>query len=71
MKHAKISSIYHQANSPAPVGQEAQRRNFEARKQLWHQLGVAVIDPTQVFNDIDREHVQSIATGMYGKRKGN
>jgi len=70
MKHAPISSIYSKANAPGPIGQEAQRRNFENRKQLWQKMGVVVIDLNEVFNDIDRQHVESIAVGLYGKRKG-
>lgn len=67
---SRISSIYHKANAPAPVGKDAQDRNQRARKELWHKLGVAVIDPNDIHNDLDRQNVISIATNIYGKRKG-
>lgn len=66
----RISSIYHRANGPAPVGKDAQDRNHQNRKELWHKHGVAVIDPNEIHNDLDQQHVISIATTLYGKRKG-
>ena len=71
MKHPPISRIYHQANSPAPTGADADRRNHEARKRLWLDLGVAVIDPGDIHNDWERQQVINQAEKLYGKRKGS
>ena len=69
MTRIPISRIYHQANGDAPTGAEATRRNKEAMKQLWRELGVAVIDPDQISNDWERQQVINQAEKLYGKSK--
>lgn len=66
---ARISSIYHRANGDAPQGAEADRRNQEARKALWHSLGVVVIDPEDINNDWERQQVINQANKLYGHRR--
>lgn len=39
------------------------------RARLWHEEGIAVIDPKDLYNDFDRQAVVNAATKMYGKRK--
>jgi hypothetical protein len=67
--HAGISGIYHRANGDAPQGAEASRRNFEAMKKLWHERGVAVIDPEQINDDWEKQQVINQAEKLYGKRR--
>lgn len=69
MSFPRISSIYHQAHGDAPTGAEATRRNHEAMKKLWQELGVAVIDPDNINNDFDRQHVINQAEKLYGKSR--
>ena len=64
-----VSRIYHKGPSDAPQGAEAKRRNLMERKRLWHQLGVAVIDPNDINNDWERQQVINQAEELYGKRR--
>ena len=70
MSRPRISSIYHMANADAPQGSEAKRRNTKAMRELWQRMGVAVIDPNDINNDLDRQHLKNMAEKLYGKRKG-
>ncbi|GAA6162586.1 hypothetical protein NBRC116590_02900 [Pelagimonas sp. KU-00592-HH] len=70
MKNTPISRIYHQANGDAPQGGEARRRNLKARRELWHRLGVAVIDPEDIHDDWERQQVTNQANKLYGQRRG-
>lgn len=64
-----VSNIYNQGPSEAVQGTEAKRRNMEERRRLWHQLGVAVIDPNDNNNDWERQQVINQAAALYGPRK--
>ena len=64
-----VSNIYNQGPSEAPQGSEVTRRNMQERRRLWHQLGVAVIDPNDINNDWERQQVINQAEALYGKRK--
>lgn len=64
-----ISNIYHRGPSEAPQGSEAKSRNMQERRRLWHQLGVAVIDPNDINNDWERQQVINQAEALYGKRR--
>lgn len=70
MRNAPISRIYHQAHGDAPEGAEAKRRNMAQRRELWHRLGVAVIDPEDINNDWERQQIINQAESLYGKRRG-
>ncbi|MDF1625648.1 MAG: hypothetical protein P1U84_05125 [Parvibaculaceae bacterium] len=39
------------------------------KKRAWHQLGLAVLDPSDVLNGLDRQHLINIANQLYGKRE--
>lgn len=65
----RISSIYRQGPQDDPTGQIAERRLQEYRASVWHEHGVAVLDPEQIPNDFDRQHVINMAEKAYGKRK--
>jgi len=48
MRGAGISSIYHQANGPAPTGAEAKTRNAAAMADAWHRHGMLVVNPNDI-----------------------
>lgn len=63
-----ISSIYRQGSEPVRRA-NAQERNQAARAQVWHEHGVAVIDPADVADDWIRAAIESEAIRQYGQRK--
>jgi hypothetical protein len=69
MTRFPISSIYSQANGPAPVGEEAQRRNHEAFSNAWQRMGLIVIYPDQILDDWIRQAFINEATKQYGQRE--
>lgn len=70
MRGAAISSIYSQANAPAPTGAEAKSRNAAAMADAWHRLGMLVVNPDDINDDWSRQHLTNVAEKLYGKRKG-
>ena len=66
----RISNVYNMANGEPPKGDEAERRNQEARAALWHKLGVAVIDPEDVNHEWERQSIIATADRLYGRRRG-
>ncbi len=64
------SRVYDLANAPAPVGEEARRRNTDLKKEGWHKFGLLVIDPEDVPSDFDRQILINIANKQYGHRRG-
>ncbi|WP_299830691.1 hypothetical protein [uncultured Roseobacter sp.] len=64
----RISPIYHQGPSPEPKGKDAEHRNMVAYQTLWHERGVAVINPDDVTDDWERQTVINIANQQYGRR---
>lgn len=66
-----ISRIYAMANGDAPVGQEAQRRNIEARRAAWHKAGLIVLDPEDIGDDWLRQALLNEAESRYGRRGRN
>ncbi len=63
-----VSNIYHLAHSPSPVGVEAERRNMAVRAEVWHKLGVAVLDPEDIADDWLRRAIISEAERRFGRR---
>ncbi len=66
-----VSRIYAMADAPPPTGQEADRRNAAARAEVWHRLGLIVIDPAEVDDDWLRLAVTNEAEKRYGRRGRN
>lgn len=64
----RISGIYHMKNDDPPTGVEEERRNKEARAELWKTRGVAVIDPEDINDDWERQVVINNADKLYGRR---
>ena len=63
-----VSRIYAMADAPPPTGQEADRRNAAARAEVWHRLGLIVIDPAEVDDDFQRLLITRFAEENYGRR---
>ena len=63
-----ISHVYNLANGPAPTGTEAERRNHAARAELWHRLGLVVIDPADLTDGWLAQAVTNEAERRYGRR---
>lgn len=63
-----VSRIYAMADTPPPTGQEAERRNAAARAEVWHRLGLIVIDPAEVDDDFQRLLITRFAEENYGRR---
>lgn len=67
MTSIPISSIYSQANCPAPVGEEAQSRNHAVFSKAWRTMGLIVIYPDQILDDWIRQAFINEATKQYGQ----
>ena len=65
-----ISAVY----SKGPAVPEASSREVRgeatrrARAALWHRMGLAVIDPEDVHDEIERQLVIGLANKAYGRR---
>lgn len=62
-----ISSIYSRGPSPNPASESD--RNQAARAAVWHEHGVAVIDPDDVTDDWTRQAIENEAVKLYGRRQ--
>ena len=65
-----VSNIYEKGPaapeaSSREVRREAARR---ARAALWHRMGLAVIDPEDVHDELERQLVIGLANKAYGRR---
>lgn len=63
-----ISPIYHQANDDPPEGEEAERRNLAARKAMWRDKGLLVVDPEDELDDFLRQYLINMGNKLYGRR---
>lgn len=63
----RISSIYRHGPTPRTEAQQA-RDTFEARRRAWHELGLAVIDPSEVTDDWLRQGIVNEAARQFGER---
>lgn len=61
----RISAIY--ARGPAVNPASERDRNQAARRKLFHELGVVVIDPDDVRDDWTRQAIISEAIRQYGR----
>jgi len=63
-----VSPIY--ARGPATNPTCDRDRNHAARRELWHELRVAVIDPEDVTDDWTRQAIINEAIKQYGRPEG-
>lgn len=61
-----VSRIY--GMGPGSDPRSPQERNRVAYARMWHERGVAIIDPADVHDDWARQAVINIATEFYGAR---
>ncbi len=62
----RISQIYQRGPAENPATPE--ERNHAARAAVWHEHGVAVIDPAEVADDWIRQAIINEANEKYGRR---
>lgn len=63
----RISGIYAQGYRVRDAEQK-QADTFKARTAMWHELGLAVIDPAAIDDDWTAQAVINEAVRLYGKR---
>lgn len=63
-----ISGIYSHGHADPPSEAEAKERKRDACKEAWHKHGLAVIDPNDINDDWDRQHIINQANKLYGSR---
>lgn len=65
-----ISPIYRMGQPDARPEHELRDRDHRYRAYLWHQHGVAVIDPRDMADDLTAQVVINEANRIYGQREG-
>ena len=68
--HAPISSVYR-------MGPQCEREDVshrvnigELRRRLWHELGLALLDPEDMRDDFERQAIINEANRQFGRRSG-
>lgn len=65
-----VSSIYRHGPAPDLTAAEAKERNRKIGSRIWHETGKVFLDPDDIINDFDRQHVINQAERLYGQRGG-
>jgi hypothetical protein len=67
-KQPRISGVYGHGPDIEPSPDVKRQKAHEAKREAWQRHGVLMIDPEDINNDWDKQHVINIAEQFYGRR---